>query len=145
MGGFKAREVVSALEYDFAGIKANTPEDQELLDAARGVTPEPSTMQVRRMNTRQKALLGLPADATVKDTLDALATKSEEELLEIDEEQLDIVADITSGEPSRDELAALPWRHRQGYYGWLLGELNNPSVGTASTRRSVVPLKSATS
>ncbi len=145
MAGFKAREVVSGLDYDFGGITANDDDTQKVLDSARGVIPEPSTLQVRRMNSRQKDLLELPADATVQDTLDALATKTEEELLEIDEQQLDIIADITSGSPSREELAALPWRHRQAFYGWLLGELNNPTAGTTSTRRSVVPLKSATS
>lgn len=145
MGGFKAREKVSGLEYDFSGITVAADGDQELLDEAKGVIPEPSTYGVRRMNGRLNDLLGLDADASMEQRLNALASKSEAEMHDIDTEQLDIIAEITSGCPSAQELAALPFRHRQAFYGWLIGELANPSAGTTSTRRSVVPLKSATS
>ena len=145
MAGFKAAEKVSGLDYDFSGIVVADADAQDLLDHAHGVIPEPSTQATRRLTARQNDLLGLPPDATPQDRLDALAAKSEEEMLEIDDQQLDIIAELTAGQPSREEIAALPFRHRQAFYGWLLGELNNPSVGTTSTRRSVVPLKSATS
>jgi hypothetical protein len=145
MAGFKAREKVSGLEYDFTGITVADEDDQALLDQAVGVIAEPSTYAVRRMNGRQNDLLNLPADATLQQRLDALASKTEEEMHEMDAEQLDIISEITDGAPSRAELEALPFRHRQAFYGWLIGELANPSAGTTSSRRSVVPLKSATS
>lgn len=145
MGGFKAREKVSGLEYDFTGITVADKSDQDLLDEAVGVIPEPSTYGVRRMNGRLNDMLGLAPDATLQERMEALSSKTEAEMHEVDDEQLDIIAEITDGSPSREELAALPFRHRVAFYGWILGELNNPSAGTTSTRRSVVPLKSATS
>lgn len=145
MAGFKARERVSGLEYDLSGITVADDDAQALLDSAKGVIPEPSTYAVRRMNGRLNDLLGLEADATMEQRLEALASKTEDEMHEIDDEQLDIIAEIANGSPSREELEALPFRHRQAFYGWLIGEMANPTAGTTSTRRLVVPLKSATS
>lgn len=144
MSGFKASERVSGLSYDFRGVEVDDINDQTLLDDARGTTPEPSSRQVRTMQACQREILGLGPDTTPEDMNKALAGKSEAEWFELDDEVLDMIADVTSGRPSRDELAALPFRAREAYYGWILGELNNPSAGASgTTRRALAPVKNA--
>ncbi len=144
MAGFKASERVSGLSYDFRGVEVDDPDNQALLDGAKGTTPEPSSRQVRTMQARQREILGLGPDTTPEEANKALASKTEDEWFELDDEVLDMIADVTSGRPSRDELAALPFRAREAYYGWILGELNNPSVGASgSTRRALAPVKNA--
>lgn len=144
MTGFVASERISALKYDFRSIEAADDDAQELLDQAKGVTPEPSTRQVRHMQARQREILGLSQDTSVEEANRVLAGLDEDAWNEVDDDVLDMVAEVTNGRPSREEIAALPFRYQQGYYGWLLGELNSPSIGTSnSTRRSLAPVKNA--
>lgn len=143
MAGFKATQAVSGLSYDFTGLEVQDDETAELLDGAKGTTPEPSYQQVRHMQTRLKELLGLDGDADVAEINRAMARLSEAELLERDDDIADIIAGVTSGRPSIEEIAALPFRVREAYVGWICGELNNPTVGTGSTRRSLAPVRNA--
>jgi hypothetical protein len=141
MAGFKATEAVSALTYDFRGFAVADEDAAELLKEAHGTTPEPSVEQFRRLQAAQRELLGLQPGASQEEVNASLAGMSVDEMREMDEEMLDIVADVTSGAPSRDELAALPFRIRQRYYGFLFGELDSPTTGTAPpARRSLEQL-----
>lgn len=144
MSGFKASERISSLSYDFRGITVADDDAQELLDGARGVTPEPSPRQVRHMQARQREVLGLSPDTTPEEANKVMAGKDEAEWNDIDDDVLDMIAELTNGSPSREELAVLPFRVQQSYYGWLLGELNSPSIGTSgSTRPSLAPVRTA--
>lgn len=143
MAGFKATEAVSALTYDFRGIAVADDEAAELLEKAHGTTPEPSVEQFRRFQAAQREMLGVPPGTPQEEVNATLSTMSVDELREMDEEFLDMIAEVTSGAPSREELAALPFRTRQRYYGFLIGELDSPTTGTATpSRRSLVPVKS---
>jgi hypothetical protein len=143
MAGFKATAAVSGLSYDFTGLEVLDDDAADLLDKAKGTTPEPSYQQVRHMQAAIKTLLGLDPDVDPAEINKEMARMSEEDLLERDEEFTDIIAGVTSGRPSRDEIAALPFRVREAYIGWVCGELNNPTAGTGSTRRSLAPVRNA--
>lgn len=144
MGGFKAVERVSALTYDFRGITVADPDAQDILDQAHGSTPEPSSHAVRRMQARQREALGMAPDTSQEEVNRALASKTEDEWRELDDEFTDMISEVCAGRPSRAELVALPYRVRESFYGWILGELNNPTDGTsAGTRRSLAPVKNA--
>jgi hypothetical protein len=144
MAGFNARQAVSALSYDFTGIEVADDDAADLLAAAKGTTPEPSQKQVRHLQAVQRDLLGLPPDTTPVEANKVMAAMSEDELDDLDEQVTDMIAEVTNGKPSREELEALPFRVRQAYHGWLLGELANPSGGTSTgTRRSLAPVKNA--
>lgn len=137
MAGFKATAVISKMSYDFSGIAVDDEEVGAMLDKAKGVTPEPSGAQVRHFQQRQKEILGLAPDTPIADLNLAMQAKTEDELLEMDEDIMDIVAEVTSGKPSRDVLAALPFRVREAYYGHIVGELSNFLAGNATIRRSL--------
>jgi len=150
--GFKASEAVSPLEYDF----------HPHVDA-KGVTPEPSTDQIVQLQVAQKAALeklGIDTDEVDNDDqgnmqslMDMMAGLSEEQLYEIQDEQADAVAEVcgaergetdadggvywSGGNPSRDEIIALPFRIRQAYFGWLMGQLFDPESAAAGTRPSL--------
>jgi hypothetical protein len=143
MAGFKATAAVSGLSYDFTGLEVLDDDAADLLDKAKGTTPEPSYQQVRHMQAAIKTLLGLDPDVDPAEINKEMARMSEDDLLERDEEFTDIIAGVTSGRPSRDEIAALPFRVREAYIGWVCGELNNPTAGTGSTRRSLAPVRNA--
>lgn len=143
MAGFKATQAVSGLSYDFTGLEVQDDDAADLLDKCKGTTPEPSYQQVRHMQSRFKALLGLDGDVDPVEINKAMARMSEDELLERDDEIAEIISGVTSGRPSIDEISALPFRVREAYVGWICGELNNPTAGTGSSRRSLAPVKNA--
>jgi hypothetical protein len=144
VAGFKASAAISTLSYDFTGIEVADDEAQALLDQAKGTTPEPSGRQVRHFQARQRELLGLTPDASPEDVTKRMAEMTEDDFLGIDDDAVDMVSEVTSGRPSREELAALPFRVREAYYGWIIGELNSPTTGSGtSSRRSLAPVKNA--
>jgi hypothetical protein len=143
MAGFKATNAVSGLSYDFTGLEVLDDDAADLLDGAKGTTPEPSYQQVRHMQARLKELLGLDGDVDPVEINRAMARMSEDELLARDDDIADIIAGVTSGRPSIEEITALPFRVREAYVGWICGELNNPTAGTGSTRRSLAPVRNA--
>lgn len=143
MAGFKATQAVSGLSYDFTGLEVQDDDAAELLDKCKGTTPEPSYQQVRHMQSRFKQMLGIGDEVDPVEINKAMARMSEAELLDRDDEIAEIIAGVTSGSPSIEEIQALPYRVREAYVGWICGELNNPTAGTGSTRRSLAPVKNA--
>lgn len=134
MAGFKATQVISKMSYDFTGIPLADEDVAKVLDGARGVTPEPSGAQVRQFQISMREVLGLPPNTPQAEIILAINAKSKDELLDLDEDFMDIVAEVTSGSPSREILAALPFRIREAYYGYIYGELSNFLAGSATTR-----------
>lgn len=134
MSGFKASQAVSKMSYDFTGIEVADEDTAALLAKAKGVTPEPSPAQVRHFHATQRELLNLSPDTTQEEVVRAMAAKTEDQLLDMDEDIMDMMAEVTSGKPSRDLLAALPFRVREAYYGYLMGELANFLATSGTTR-----------
>jgi len=128
---FDASKTVSALEYNFAPFQD-----------VKGCTPEPSTDAVRHFLYETGRLADeAVGGGTEGDSDEAIAEKirtmTEEDYTAIAEEILDLTAELTQGEPSRDEIAALPHRIQRAYMAWLRKELTDPEAPSAGTRRSL--------
>lgn len=99
-----------------------------------GTIPDPSEAQVRAFNASidqissegRKALTELAADTDTSDEdRRARAAQIDEQ---VHERQLDAVAELCSGEPSRDQVAQLPYRVQVGFIAWLTKELRDPTT-----------------
>lgn len=130
MAGFKAAEAVEKLDYDFTDL--GKPE----LDGVKGTTPEPSSAQVRHMRWRIQQITQA-ASADQDDLSQRLSEMSEDEFAERDEELIAAIAEVTSGQPTREEIDLLPHRVQQAYIGWLLGQLTDPEPKAAGTKPSL--------
>lgn len=137
MAGFKASAAISKMTYDFSGIAVDDEDVQAILDGpeGKGTTPEPSGPQVRHFQAEQRKVLGLAADTPQEDVNKHMLSLSEDEFIDLDDDILNIVADVTGGKPSRQALEALPFRVRESYYGYIIGELTNFLAGPGTTRR----------
>lgn len=137
MAGFKATTVVSKMSYDFSGLEIVDEDVAELLNGklGKGITPEPSGEQVRHFQAEQRKLLGLAIDTPQAEVNRRMLEMTEEDFLELDDKIGDIIADVVSDRPSRDVIAALPFRIREAYYGYVIGELTNFLGGSATTPR----------
>lgn len=139
MPKFDASTIGGDIEYDFS--KWGGP---------AGVVPEPPRNAVSKlMKTVSTAFkeMGLrDEDAddeslTPNDVVNTMAKAEEddEELFEkLTEKLTDALAEVCAGSPSRDALAALPYRPFMGFFGYLIGNLTNPEgtrPGTSNSRR----------
>lgn len=129
MPGFSAEEAVERLEYDF----------RPHVDAY-GTIPEPSREELDEFWEHRRQIL---EDAGVSfaelESFDPLDPKSRRAIIEafakVPEDKrkamtpaaLDNVATLTKGQPSREELDALPGRIQDAFIGWLMGMLSNPT------------------
>jgi hypothetical protein len=95
----------------------------------QGVIPEPSTLQVETFTEMLQQVMPLTQDAEGKTILDvkALVAKSEagEDLGYLINHA---IADLTSGEITAEEIAALPFRTQRAFYGWIVGTFLSPEA-----------------
>lgn len=135
MAGFNAGEVVDALDYDFTAV-----------GGPKGTIPEPDDTRIEKF---RKALGGIVAE-TLKARESAQASVAETGELTADTllsalesadltaqlgRAVDAVADLCQGSPTRDQIEALPWRHKQAFFAWLVGQLLDPTPRTPATSR----------
>lgn len=128
---FKAENTVKALEYDF----------RPFLDV-HGCTPEPSSEAVRHFLFETGKLAMKTAGEPQEDETDAefitrMQEITEDDFTEVAEQVLDLLAELTQGEPSREEIAALPHRIQRAYTQWLRKELTDPEAPSAGTKPSL--------
>lgn len=124
---FDAADAVKALDYKF----------MPYVDA-KGVTPEPSDDQIRKMNIKLRsavtAVTGEEFDPEDRKAVAAAFGKlTEDQLAKIDEHTLDAIVVVTGSQPSRDEIAALPYRIKRKYIASLIGDLNDPEGSATAT------------
>lgn len=121
MTKFKATEAVEPLDYDMRPY-----------DDAQGTVPEPSNSLVAEFysklgKTLEEALgedRTADVDMTVPEEVGKLfMTLGAEDHEAMYEQLLDLYAKVCGGSPSRDTLAALPYRLRQAFYGAVQGWL----------------------
>lgn len=136
--GFDAGTVVSPLEYNFDSLaKRYTKPDGESmypeLVGVSGTTPEPSDEMVQEMQrsfvaatTRLNSATGAVDAEDRKAVAAALEAIPKEEFAKVEEDILDALAKLCQGRPTRDQLAALPYRQKREYIKWLQNELMNP-------------------
>lgn len=136
MAGFKASQAVSKMAFDFSGLEIEDDKAAELLNGpeGKGVTPEPSGEQVRHFQARQRDILGLPPDTPQAEVNKRMMAMTETEFLELDSKIIEIVTDVVSERPSFEVISALPFRIREAYYGYVIGELTNFLGGLGTTR-----------
>lgn len=116
MAGFKADEVVQKLEWDF----------RPHVDAS-GVVPEPSTEKVGTFFSQLSDILDRPEGEKVDSVVGYLASMSVEQMSLVDDKLLAAYADLCSDCPTAEQMRALPHRQRQAFFGWITGQVTNPS------------------
>ncbi len=118
MSGFSSASL-SRLDYDFTGFKASDGSRCK----GKGVGPEPSAEAITDFGILYGELLqGLedtPDEDKLKTAFSALAQA---------------LAELTQGQPSEEELAALPPRALAGFARWLMGELNPKGLASGMRR-----------
>lgn len=116
MAGFDAKRAVQRLDYDFTAF----------VPGAKGYIPEPTPEEFRAFRERL-------ADAAPEQAEDVgRMSLADQEAL--DETTLDAVAELCKGYPTRDQIAALPFRVQTAFLAWLLESFADPT-GTGATRR----------
>jgi len=137
--GFKAATAVDPFDYDL----------KPYADTA-GVIPEPSDAQVREFyaglgniledvlgEERLRDILGDDYQRFEQRDPEAMmkvqaATNNVDDMEKAQERMLDLHAAVCSHRPDRDQLAALPYRVKQAFYGqlqrWLSPEASRPAT-----------------
>ena len=135
MAGFKAEFVVESLDYDFGGIPGR-PE----LGKIKGVIPEPSDEQVRKMNNALRAAVVSvagedfdPSDRTAAARIFGKLT--DDQMAAMEHENIAAISIVTQDSPSAEELNQLPYRYKREFVKWLIRELNDPEGSATGTNR----------
>lgn len=125
--GFKADKVVKKLEWDF----------RPFLDE-HGTTPEPTDDQVIELQEQQRANLeSLGVEVTdEKSIVEAMAKLTDAQMRDIMASTITAVAKCASQDPSEEVLRELPFRIKQAYFGWFMGELFDPESVAGVTKPS---------
>lgn len=137
MPTFNADSIGGDIDYDFT--KWGGP---------KGTVPEPTRAAVNKMMkdvTKAFKDAGLGPETAEGEVLspeqvaDTMNKVEDDEMFEkLTEVLLDVLAEVCGGSPSKEALAALPYRPFQGFFGYLIGNLTNPEAsapGTNSSRR----------
>lgn len=140
--GFDAADIVEPLDYNFDTLARRYPGLYPALDGVSGTVPEPSDEMVQRF---QRDFAGATADLipegvdtndraalarVMRDMDDAVYKKSEDALL-------DALAALTRGQPTREQMGALPYRMKREFIKWLTNELMNPESSTVVSTPSL--------
>jgi hypothetical protein len=122
MGSFVLSDEVGELTYNFEPYGGS------------GVIPEPSSMQIQVFRQGLADLIegtptpGNPQEMAPADFVHALSSILKRDSSENDEKVMHMAADVCTGQPSYDEIKALPYRARSAFLGWLVGTLILPEV-----------------
>ena len=113
MSGFIAAEKVEPLAYDFTTAQGYSPEWP-----GAGVVPEPTAEALAAflegVNEYRRAIVAAADDPTAATQFAGTAAFDKVRQL---------VTDVCGGEPTPDQIAALPQRYLSAFAAWLLGEL----------------------
>ena len=137
MPKFDADSIGGDIEYDFT--KWNGP---------KGVVPEPPRGLVNDMMKKVSAAfkeLGVSDkdNLTPEDVADTMNEVEDDEMFQkLTDKLVEILAEVCSGSPSKEALAALPYRPFMGFFGYLIGNLTNPEGSTPGTNNSPRRLRS---
>lgn len=120
MPAFDAGDVVERLDWSF----------KPHVDA-EGTVPEPSTEKVGAFFDQLRIILDRPVDETEDKTVQSvvayLTEMSANEMLAADEKLIAAYADLCGDSPNADQIRALPHRQRQAFFGWITGQVVNPT------------------
>ena len=135
---FDAAEAVPELEWSFHTLYLRKPEAYPGLKDAHGVTDEPSDDDIERFQKAMATAMGKAVPDGVDPTDRAAVARASQDMpdgqfKEIQDSILDAVAELTKGSPSREQLAALPFRHKRRYIESLQRDLVDPEGAAAAT------------
>jgi len=131
--GFDAGNAVEPLDFDFSAF----------VEDCKGTIPEPSQGALERFfdATReigtQAGVAALEQASSASEVAGALATASEDVLDALTDKLVVAVADLCSGTPSLEQIQQLPFRVRQAFIDWLLGEITDPTKLNPASRDSL--------
>lgn len=138
MGKFNAGTAVEVLEYDFT----------DYVPDCKGSIPEPSTEQLDAyfnairdlaknvQNLRAKAERAEHAEDNElsNDEVDAILAEMDDlSISKYTGEMTVAIADLCSGQPSKEQIEALPFRVKQAFLQWVTGEFR-PEAGAPTSR-----------
>ena len=140
MPAFSAESVVEALDYSFLPYTD-----------AKGTIREPGDRQIATFLTAIKKVIKesedkLPATvdpASPASVLDALDDLDPEDVVSLMGKMAQLYSDLCSGEPSREQILALPMRVRQQFFAWLQTEVMSPEAGPGAGKAQVTQLRRA--
>jgi hypothetical protein len=128
--GFNAATVVEPLDYDFR--------TKETPNAKYGTIPEPTDRLIADYMSGIKELVrklkGTLPDGLSTENADPLELMSAVEdldpevVVEFHADMAGLFSALCSGDPTKDEILALPIRIRTVFYGWLQQEVMSPEA-----------------
>jgi hypothetical protein len=135
--GFKAQDAVKPLDFDFRPFVE-----------AHGVIPEPTTERVeqffkdlRTMAAEVRSLMGVAeqvqeGEISDQDAADVVASMDDSTIQNMQDHLIDAVAGLCGGTPTREQIAALPYRVLATFNAWIGGELRpeQPKPATMNSR-----------
>jgi hypothetical protein len=124
---FNAASVVDALDFTF-----------EPFVSVHGTIKEPNDDQINKFLNDYKALTKevrdqIPQDIDASDPaaiMDAMGELDVEVMVSMNQKMAEVMADLCSGFPSREQILALPPRHRNIFYVWLQEQVMSPEAAT---------------
>lgn len=136
---FDADSEVIPLDYNFATLAKRYPGRYPVLEGVEGTVPEPSDEAVQAF---QQALARatrelLPRDIDEDDpkaVAKAMRSMPEDTWAKVDVKIIDALAELTAGSPTREQIAALPFRLRRKFITWVQKELMDPEGSNAATK-----------
>jgi hypothetical protein len=127
MAKFEASKVVDPLEYDlrphydkFGTIKE--PNDRQIADYMSGTKEIVKELQGKLPKEIQNP------DADLSEMLSAVDDLDPEVVMTFHQKMAGVVAQLCSGDPSKDDILAIPIRIRVIFYGWLQQEVMSPEA-----------------
>jgi hypothetical protein len=113
---FSAADAVVKLDWNF----------RPFVDA-NGTVPEPTTDQVGAFFDDLRVILDRPEDDTDQNVVQFMGQMSRDQKLFADPKLLAAHAALCSDQPTAEQLAGLPHRHRQAFFGWVIGQVTDPT------------------
>src|SRR3954471_2845319 len=138
MAGFDGGTVGDAPDHDFTYFYKKDPHVYAILADAKGTVPEPSDEMVQRLQRRMSEATadmipdGIDPDDRVA-MIKAMAAMPEDKFAKSEAGILDALAQLTRGQPTRDQLVILPFRVKRKFIQWLTKQLMDPELSAAGS------------
>lgn len=135
MPKFDAATAVEKLDWDFSAFEGGS-----------GVTPEPNEKLLANYLrdlanltidiAKGRKDLGLAAEPTAEDLIEAVAKLKTSDILEdLFEHMTVIVADLCQQSPSVEQIKKLPMRHKSAFFSYMSENVRPEVFGAATTTR----------
>lgn len=153
MPGFDAGSTVEALDWDFSTLI--NPKTKKAYVNRKGTLTEPSDQMIGDFLEGGKKIyadlrdgpagqaMNLPADASATDMIDAVMSVTGKLYVDMQASLAALFGALCSGDPSTEELLALPLRARTEFYRWIQTEVVYPEAKTAAGNGQVISLPTA--